>query len=382
MIDIDSAIIESKNKENISNGGSACYDFGDVVLVKYSLDFIGLKKGKHVREKSEEIMDAINIKNDNGVNTPRHYAVKRVVEGNSDVCYVLQQKCPGINTAKMWEYGVSFDKRCEDLKFVLNIPFEHYKKLISDGIQLYEMGYEKAARNLFYDRETGFWYIDFLTNDKNDIFDENNLIHVYKALKWVIPEPLYMASRMDYNSKLTPEEQKKEKYLENAIKAKTLLAIREVLPSFKKYEKLFLVVENDDYKEYLMKEGIVNTNLMVLEENDYKTFNEIYESIINELIDKVANKEFDFRRIKSTTIENECRLFKLSKIWEMHKENTIKRDEFESRSDYEYEVSNQLYTRILYDLIDRLKELEGNQNVDEFLKEASIKLDLENNKHR
>ena len=66
----------------------------------------------------------------------------------------------------------------------------------------------------------------------------------------------------------------------------------------------------------------------------------------------------------------------------MHKENTIKRDEFESRSDYEYEVSNQLYTRILYDLIDRLKELEGNQNVDEFLKEASIKLDLENNKHR
>ena len=57
-------------------------------------------------------------------------------------------------------------------------------------------------------------------------------------------------------------------------------------------------------------------------------------------------------------------------------------DEFESIYDYEYEVENQLHTKILYDLIERLKKIEGNQNVDEFLKEASIKLDLENNKHR
>ncbi len=36
MTDIDIAIKESKNKENISNGGSMCFYFGDVVLVKYS----------------------------------------------------------------------------------------------------------------------------------------------------------------------------------------------------------------------------------------------------------------------------------------------------------------------------------------------------------
>ncbi len=35
MIDIKEAIEQSKNKKNISTGGSECFDFGNVVLVKY-----------------------------------------------------------------------------------------------------------------------------------------------------------------------------------------------------------------------------------------------------------------------------------------------------------------------------------------------------------
>ena len=81
MTDIDIAIKESKNKENISNGGSMCFDFGDVVLVKYSCPTKYLKNGERSREKSEEIMEAIKTKADNGVNTPRHLVVKRVIEG-------------------------------------------------------------------------------------------------------------------------------------------------------------------------------------------------------------------------------------------------------------------------------------------------------------
>ena len=56
MTDIDIAIKESKNKENISNGGSMCFDFGDVVLVKYSCPTKYLKNGERSREKSEEII--------------------------------------------------------------------------------------------------------------------------------------------------------------------------------------------------------------------------------------------------------------------------------------------------------------------------------------
>ena len=382
MIDIDSAIIESKNKENISDGGSKCYDFGDVVLVKYSCPIKYLRNGERSREKSEEIMESINMKASNGVNTPKHIAVKRVIEGENDVCYVLQQKCPGFNCASFCEYGVSFEEMCEDLKFVINIPFEHYKKLIEDGFQLFEMGYEAKNKNLFYDKDSGFWFIDFLDNEIDYVFDKNDIKKVFEALLHRIPQPFQIASRVRFDYNYNEEQLEIKNNLEFGIKAKTLLAIREVLPPFKKYEKFYLADETDEYKEYLMKEGIVNTNLKALDENDYDTFNELYEIIINGLIDKVANKEDAFWNIEVNAIRNDSNIFKLSKIWEMHKENTFKRDEFESIYDYEYEVENQLQTKILYDLIERLKKIEGNQNVDKFLEEASNKLDLENNKHR
>lgn len=51
MMDIDSAIEQSKYKENISDGGSACFDFGDVVLIKYG-----------ARENSELVMEQVNKK--------------------------------------------------------------------------------------------------------------------------------------------------------------------------------------------------------------------------------------------------------------------------------------------------------------------------------
>ena len=40
MIEIDSAIEKSKNMSNSSVGGSPCFDFGDVVLIKYSCQII------------------------------------------------------------------------------------------------------------------------------------------------------------------------------------------------------------------------------------------------------------------------------------------------------------------------------------------------------
>ena len=70
-------------------------------------------------------MASVNRKADEGVNTPRHFGVKRVIEGNLDVCYVLQEKCPGYNCASRFKYNVSFDEMCESLKYILNIHFVH-----------------------------------------------------------------------------------------------------------------------------------------------------------------------------------------------------------------------------------------------------------------
>lgn len=370
MIDIDTAIKESKNKENISDGGSMCFDFGDVVLVKYSCQIKYLKNGEHSREKSEEIMESIKIKADNGVNTPRHFDVKRVIEDESEICYVLQQKCPGVNCDSLRKYGVSFDEMCESLKFVLNIPFEHYKKLIEDGCNLFEMGYETKNKNLFYDQNSGFWFIDFLDNEKDYKFDSNDIKKVFEALNNRIPKPIQISSSINYDEKLTDEQRQIENELKYAIKAKTLLAIKEVLPIFGKYEKFFLLKESVDYKRYLMQNGFVNKDLTIINPNDYEVFQELYEIVIKGLIDKV-NKGEKFWSIECNDIRNDSNLFNLISFFEQSSYNTFKREEFEDNYDYEYEVEKLYTTNVLNDLIGRLEKMEENDNIKTFLSDAS-----------
>ena len=374
MVDIDTAIKESKNKENISDGGSMCFDFGDVVLVKYSCPIKYLTNGERTREKSEEIMEAINQKVDNGTNTPRHLAVKRIIDGEDDICYVLQQKCPGINCNKLSKYGVSFDKMCKSLKFVLNIPFEHYKKLIEDGCNLFEMGYEAKNKNIFYDSHTGFWFIDFLSNDKNYMFDSTDIKKVFEALNYRIPKPIQIASCVGYDEELTNQQNNIRAELKYAIKAKTLLAIKKVLPNFEKYEKFFLFSEDIDYKRYLRQNGIVNEDLTSLNSVDYEVFKELYEIVIEGLIDKIKNKGEKFWSIEVNDIRNDSGLFNLQYFFEQSKYNSIKREEFDNDYEYEYEVK-QLYTTILLnDLISRLEQIKPNENITSFLADANEKL--------
>ena len=81
MISIEEAITKSKELPNISYGGSMCYDFGDIVLVKYTLPLKYVKPGYRARENQEIVMKGINEKASKGVNTPKHIDMKRVVEG-------------------------------------------------------------------------------------------------------------------------------------------------------------------------------------------------------------------------------------------------------------------------------------------------------------
>lgn len=378
MIDIDAAIKESKNKENISDGGSDCFDFGDVVLVKYLCSKKYLKEGEHTREKSEEIMTAINEKAKAGVNTPKHLAVKRVVEGDYDICYVLQEKCPGVNCATMQQYGVSFDKMCASYEAILSIPFEHYRKLISDGTMLYEMGYEAKGKNLFYDKESGFWYIDFLDNNQDDKFDKNNPQKLFSAIKNRIPNLINMTSSMQYNEKLTEAETKKKNLLEYGIKAKTLLALVSVFPNFKRYEKFYLLGESEEYRNYLMQEKIVNIDLKALNEEDYKIFDELYEVVLLGLIDKVVNKNSAFWNIEVNEIRNDCNLFNLQHAWHIHKDNTIKREDYEDSYDYEMDSRELLKEKMLQDLINCLKHMKPNDNITTFLEDANKKISSSN----
>ena len=218
MISIDEAIEKSKQKENISNGGSECYEFGDVVLVKYSNLLKYMKDGELARGSTEDVMEGVNIKADLGVNTPRHLGFKRVRDDEEEYCYVLQEKAKGINCNSFCKYVDNFEERKNSLEWVKNIPYEHYKKLVHDSCMVYEMGFESKPKNYFYDEETGFWLIDFLEYDKDHPFDQNNFEMLNRLVKYgYVPNIINIASSLPYDFKLTPEQEKQEEDLKNQI---------------------------------------------------------------------------------------------------------------------------------------------------------------------
>ena len=367
MIDIKDAIEQSKNKQNISDGGSQCFDFGDVVLVKYTLPLKYVKDNHRARDCEERVMEGVNQKIQKGVNTPKHISVMRTIEGTDDVCYVLQEKCKGENCASMAKYGAPYDTVISDLNRVYSIPFEHYKKLISDGCMLYEMGYEAKNKNLFYDEKTGFWFIDFLDYDVEKSFDENNPIKLFKTLKYVIPKPRQVASSLKYNAELSPDQKLKKDLLEYSIEAKTILAIKSVIPNFEKYEKFYLFDRDASIKQYLMEQGVVQKDLFKLEEKDYPVYDELYEIVIDNIIDKITNKGEEFWSVEVNDIRNDSNLFCLMEMWKCHKDNSINESDYQDEYDYESDLRSQFTETMIRKIVKKLEESEKNENSTKFI---------------
>lgn len=373
MIDIKDSIEQSKNKKNTSDGGSQCFDFGDVVLVKYVLPLEYVKDNYHARECEEIVMEGINQKVQNGVNTPKHLAIERVIEGDNDVCYVLQDKCKGTNCAAMGLYGVSYDKMISDLEFVYNIPFGHYKKLISDGCQLYEMGYEAKNKNLFYDKESGFWYIDFLDYDKDNPFDANSPTKIFQAIKYIVPNPRQIASRVRFGEELSKEQNGKKDLLEYSIEAKRILAIKSIIPGFERYEKFYFWDKGVGEKQYLMEQGIVKKDLFKFEDDDYPIFDELYEIVVNQIVSKIVNKGEKFWSVEVNDIWNDSNLFCLMQMWSEHKDNTINKSDYEDERDYRYASEDSFTEKMLNDIAQKLEGLEKNENSINYLNDMYSK---------
>ena len=91
-MNIDELIEKSKSMPNISDGGSKAYSFGDYVLVRYD----GHNKYGIARDMEEQVMVAVNNKNNIGVHTPKHVAMQRVVDGEMNYCYVLQERAKAL----------------------------------------------------------------------------------------------------------------------------------------------------------------------------------------------------------------------------------------------------------------------------------------------
>ena len=365
MIDIEQYIKESKYKENISNGGSPCYDFGDYVLIKYSCPLGYLKEGYRVRKNEENVLEGIKEKVRLGVNVPRHITYKRLIEDNNDICYVLQEKCRGINCIKMSKFNASFKEVMDSMESIFHIPFDHIKKLIKDGCSLYEMGYEPSARNLFYDNKTGFWYIDLTDNDFNNRFDSNDITKVFRVLKYKIPNLIDLVSSMKYGTILDIKQKILMDNMTNLVKAKYLLAIESVLPIIKKYEKFYLIAEEDNYKDFLIEKGIVDLNLYRMDSKDYLIFNELYELVLNSIVEDIINGKKDYWEVRYSEISNKSNLFNLKYMWLYHKNKKVMEQDYENDYDYEFAAYEEYDNMMMDDIIKRLK----NTNITDASKE-------------
>ena len=168
-LNIDEFIEKSKTMPNVSEGGSQAYSFGDYILVKYKT----MKKYGEARPYEEEISVAVNNKNNLGVNTPKHLAIKRLDENDDNICYVLQEKAPGETLVKYTASKNKPDDQLERQQELIDIPQEHYIKLAKDYGELFHMGLEPQFKNIFYDKDKGFTIIDLLDFDESGINYDN-----------------------------------------------------------------------------------------------------------------------------------------------------------------------------------------------------------------
>ena len=180
---------------------------------------------------------------------------------------------------------------------------------------------------------------------------------------------------MRFDTELTDEQQNKYDLLENSIKAKTFLAMKQAIPNLERYEKFFLIKKSEKFRKYLMDNNIVKKDLFNLEECDYQIYDELYNIVVNSIVDKIVKDGEPFWSVEVNDIRNDSELFGLLELWEKHKNNPVNREEYEDKYDYEYET-RQMFTQEMLDaIVSKLKTMDQNENVKNFLSEMSSKND-------
>ena len=95
---------------------------------------------------------------------------------------------------------------------------------------------------------------------------------------------------------------------------------------------------------------------------------------MKELIDRVVNKKKKFWSIECNSIKNSSNLFNLLDFFKQSKYNIVKREEFEDDYEYDGAVTNLFKSIVLNDLIERIRQMEENETIIDFLNDADEKL--------
>lgn len=330
MNNIDEYIKASFKMKNVSDGGSECFDFGNVVLVKYK---IPVKYNAIAREDEELIAEAANKKRDMGVNTPYHLAIKRVTDEKDNICYVLQEKAKGVS------FNIYYKEPAEQLQVqesLLEAPDTVYEKCVRDLCELFNMGLELKGKNIFYDNSkdgAGFTFIDLLGYNTTPLNPDSisDVVRLDKMVSFI-----YNIPKVSIYSQTANEEQKEEStVLYYKMKQKTFRAMEKVIPNFSRFRRWILRTYSDDVLDFFEKNGTIVGNL-TLNEDECREFDNYIEQIVNDSLEKIATGKNEFWQIRANEIRIALDMMGLQAAWKYHSANPINDSSaFDDKWDFE-----------------------------------------------
>ena len=319
MNNIDEYIKASFKMENVSDGGSECFDFGNVVLVKYKVS-VKYSVNAIARENEELIAAAANKKRNMGVNTPYHLAIKRVTDEKDNICYVLQEKAKGAS------FNIYYKEPTDQLQvqeLLLEAPDTVYEKCVSDLCELFNMGLELKGKNIFYDNSkdgAGFTFIDLLGYDTTPLNSDSisDVIRLDKMASFIYNIPRIST----YSKTATKEQIEKSTILYYKMKQKTFEAMEKVVPTFSRFRRWVLRTYSNDVLNFFEKNGTVVGNL-ALNDDECREFDNYIEQIINECLEKLATGKNKFWQIRANEIRIALDTMGMQAAWKYHSANPI-----------------------------------------------------------
>ena len=369
MKTIEEYITLSKTMKNTSDGGSPAYHFEDgTVLVKYS---IPKKYNMSPRENEEEIAKIANKKNEKGVRTPKHYTIKRVEEGDDLVCYVLQERAKGNIYSSYTVFGDAHKQLEMQLK-IYNMPFDHYVKCVQDLCELFNMGLELKAKNIFYDSDIkngGFTFIDLLEYQETPI--NQCSIKEILILKGYLAS-IFMTRRIkSYDQSATEYEYKKSEELYYRTFQKVLYAMERVLPSFNQYKRWIFRSLPKDMLEFYNERGIISNDLS-LTDLECLTFDKIVDIIVDDSIEKIASGKYTYSQIIVNEIRIELAAWGLNDAWLYHNQRQTNREKCEDNYEFRSECNHEIEQLTIEIFERKLNSISAIKN--EFIKNAQIEM--------
>lgn len=339
-MDIEKYIEASKSMPNTSDGGSDAYHFDDVVLVKY----IGTLKYGGARKDEEQVAVEANKKRAQGVRTPAHLAIKREVDSDIEICWVLEERAKG-KSFNSYCYNKEPNVQIEAQRKIANAPISHYEKFISDVCELFNLGLELKPKNMFYDEsltDGGFTIIDLLGINGEPFNHDSikDIIHLETMIQGV-----YNCSRISSLSKATPEEYATSTELYYQIRQKMFIAMEHVIPNFNQHRCTVLRSMPFEVLNYFNSHGTTVGNLS-LDEEEIREFNIKVNQLIDNNIEKVSSGEYNAWQILANEIRIELETSGLNSSWMYHNANSINPNQFDGPyAYYDYKKASSEYLK-------------------------------------